>query len=214
MRLRRRSLAALLITVAGLSASVDAQAPAAAAQPDSATVRSQHPAPRGRRSWTADRREFAVGDVITVLVDELTIASADRRTDATDTRSRDLGLAVRKPSGVPLTTQVGVSTDNDARSRQSGADSRRNSVVTEMSVRVVAVAPGGLLEVKGTKRVEIDKGSQELALAGWVRPQDVTPTNFVESYRIADASLVITSKGSLGKPRGGIIGGILGRIWP
>jgi flagellar basal body L-ring protein FlgH len=42
----------------------------------------------------------------------------------------------------------------------------------------------------------------------------VSAQNQVESWRVADAQLLYTSEGSLGKPKGSIIGRILGAVWP
>src|SRR5262249_22785644 len=45
-------------------------------------------------SWTADRKEFVVGDIITVLVSDVTLASATKSQSGSDQQSRknDLGL--------------------------------------------------------------------------------------------------------------------------
>ena len=84
-----------------------------------------------------------------------------------------------------------------------------------MSVRIVAVdSTTGLLQVKGAKLVDVDRNKQEVTFTGWVRPQDVSPQNTVESFRVADAQLLYTAKGGLGKPKGGILGRILGMVWP
>ena len=45
-----------------------------------------------------------------------------------------------------------------------------------------------------------------------VRP--VSTTDYAESARVADAQIVYTAQGSLGKPKTGIITRILGVVWP
>jgi hypothetical protein len=60
----------------------------------------------------------------------------------------------------------------------------------------------------------LDRARQELSLTGWVRPQDITTNNLLESWRIADAELVYTSSGDLGRPRGCIFSRIIWGIWP
>ena len=49
-------------------------------------------------SWTSDRHDFAVGDIITVLVDENTAASANKATTATDRKSRKMGFDATLPA--------------------------------------------------------------------------------------------------------------------
>lgn len=169
-----------------------------------------------RQSWTADRRAFAVGDVITVLVDESTRASADKDNFATQSRRRDADFVVSGSGAAAALPAAGAGfgTRNDGDSRERGEAFRRSDFRGEISVRVVAVEPGGLLQVKGEKTVSVDKDRQEITLSGYVRPQDVSSGNVVESWRVGDAELVYSSKGSLGKPRGGILSRIVGLVWP
>jgi flagellar L-ring protein precursor FlgH len=168
------------------------------------------PAPRA--SWFADKRTFVVGDIITVLIDDYTITTAVKENSASDTRSRNLGLTARLPSGT--SKSAGLDTRNDATQNQRGSAKRENRFQNEMSVRVVAVAPNGLLQVKGTKNIDIDKNVQDIVLTGWVRVQDVSPANSVESARIADAQIGYASPGTLSKPKQGIVSKILGALWP
>ncbi|HET8655416.1 MAG TPA: flagellar basal body L-ring protein FlgH [Longimicrobiaceae bacterium] len=167
-----------------------------------------------RQSWTSDRRDFSVGDVITVLIDESTLASATSGDQNTDQRSRDADFSL----GHGVLTAGALSADlgshNDAQSRVSGQATRTNQFRGEMTVRVTAVEPGGRMRVEGTKVVNVDKNKQQLGIKGWVRPQDVSADNYISSVRIANAEVVYTSTGSLGKPKGGILSKLLGALWP
>ena len=107
-----------------------------------------------------------------------------------------------------------MSTSKNSSSTQSGDAKRVVSFRGDISVRVVAVDKSGLLQIKGTKVVDVDKNKQSLNLTGWVRPEDVSPDNFVTSERIADANLTYTLNGAIGKTRGGIIGRLLSVFWP
>jgi flagellar L-ring protein FlgH len=202
-------------TAAGQTAAGQSSASGSA---DSATsVAPSGPARPPRQSWTSDRRSFMVGDIVNVLVDEYTLASADKRTSALDTRRREASVAFVPPSSAgeaPSTVAADFGTRNDAESRERGEASRENSFRGEMSVRVVAISPNGLLQLKGRKLVNVDKNQQELTLTGWARPQDITPRNTVESWRLGDGELVYVTKGGLGKPKGGFISRIVALIWP
>ena len=169
-----------------------------------------------RRSWTSDRAEVRVGDVITVIVDEFANAEAKKINDATDRRSRDMGVggSADLPPTLDKRGEVSVRTRNNAESRQRGQATRGNEFAARMSVRVTAINEAGLLQVKGDRLVDVDKDKQTMTLTGFVRPQDVLPGNVVESWRIADAQITYSAKGPLGKPRGGIVGRILGALWP
>ena len=195
---------ALLSTRAAAQAARPAQPAIAAAAPDTAYRRPE------RRSWTSDRREFVVGDILTVLVDEQTLASAHKGQTASDAQTRDLGLEA--PS--VLDSDVRLGTSKKSASRQDGQATRDLRFRGDMTVRVVAIQPNGVLEVKGTRTVDVDKNKQQLTLSGFVRPEDVSRANAVASLRIADAQLVYTLTGDLGKTRGGIIGRLVSVFWP
>ena len=195
---------------ANAPANAPASAPASAPSADDGT---QRPV---RQSWTSPRRTFAVGDVVTVLVDEYTLASANTGNTAQDTRRRDLGLdGGFDMAGSGMSARGGVRSSNDARSTQRGEAVRQNRFQSEMSVRIVEVDPAtGLLRLEGSKLVDVDRNRQEVTFTGFARPQDISAQNMVESWRVADAQLVYTAEGSLGKPKGGIVGRVLGMVWP
>lgn len=212
------TLGAALLLAAALAPAA-AQAPTGAPTPPAAAPATPPAAATARpvrQSWTSARRSFVVGDVVTVLVDEYTLASANTNNSASDRRRRDLGFGARLPGGTGSTSMsADIGTDNNTDSRQSGEALRQNRFQSEMSVRIVAVdSATGLLQLQGAKLVDVDKNKQEVTFTGWVRPQDVSPQNTVESFRVADAQLLYTAKGNLGKPKGGILGRILGMVWP
>lgn len=201
----------------GITSGAHAQAtPAANAAPRGLSAMppaDSSPARRPPRSWTADRRDFAVGDIITVLVDEATAASANKANVATDQKHRRLGADASLPA--PATGKnIAIESSNDGESRQRGEATRGNHFTGTLSVKVVAISKEGNLQVKGSKTVDVDKNKQVMTLTGWLRPQDVSSTDLAESARIADAQIVYQAQGSLGKPRSGILTRVLGVIWP
>ena len=164
-----------------------------------------------RESWTTDRRTFVVGDIITILIDDYTISTAVKENSATDSRSRGLSVNAKLPT---TSKQVGIDSRNNADQQQRGSARRENRFQNEMSVRVVAVGANGLLQLKGTKKIDIDKALQDIEFTGWVRAQDVSTSNVIESSRVADAQLGYTSPGPLGKPKQGMITKVIGALWP
>jgi flagellar L-ring protein FlgH len=174
-------------------------------------------APRRLSSWTSDRREYAVGDIITVLVSEATLASATKTQVGSDqqTRANDVGINPPKIGTTALPTiDADISMNKNSASKQNGAAQRGVNFRGDISVRVVAVDKSGLMQIKGTKLVDVDKNKQQLNLTGWVRPEDVNMQNFVASERVADIALTYQLSGNLGKTRGGIIGRLITVFWP
>lgn len=165
----------------------------------------------GRQSWLSDRRDFQVGDIITIQVDENTLTSLDKRVDATDSRHRDLGLNITTPSA---TKQMGIGSDNNATSQTRGTDARTNRLVTQMSARVVEIGPNRTMRLEGTKSLHVEQSVINITLTGWTRAQDVDPQNVLDSSRLADAKLDYQADGPLGTPKSGLLGRILGKLWP
>lgn len=206
--------AALLAPAARAQPAAGAPNPAPNGSPNGSpgTAASAAPARPGLRAWTSDRRDFAVGDILTVMVDDYTISTAIKDDQATQRRNRDLGVEVRTPSGTG--PRGGITSNNGGSSQNRGEARRENRFQSEMSVRVIAVGANGTLQVKGSRKVDVDKNQQNVVLTGWVRPQDVSAANTVESSRLADAQLAYQSPGGLASPKQGIITRIVGMVWP
>lgn len=221
-RLRRVPLALALL---GAALAAPAVAPAAAAQSSptpaaeedsgDAPAPASAPAPRPRVSWVADRRAFGAGDVLTVMVDEFTLASANLGNLNSDNRRRqnDVSVTMRMPSSGSATS-VGLSSTNSADQQQRGEATRQNRFQSEMTVRVVEVLANGVLRVEGRKLVTVDRNQQEVSLSGFVRPQDVGPFNQVDSWRVGELRLDYRHQGRMGTPRGGLVGRLVGWLWP
>ncbi len=210
--------AALAAALVAAPAALHAQAAAAgapAAAPAAAPASTFNPQPAaGRpslRGWTGDRREFAVGDILTVFVDDYTISTAVKDDINAQRRSRDLSVRVEQPSA---SVGGGLSSRNDGNSQNRGEARRENRFQSELSVRVVAVGPNGTFQVRGARLVDVDKAKQQVTLTGWVRPQDVSPGNTVESSRLADAQIAYLSPGPLGKPKQGLVTRVVSLLWP
>lgn len=197
-------------------------APALAAQdappaaPATAAPAEAPPTRAPRRSWTSSRRSFNQGDVLTVLVDEHTLAAALKGANNSDRRYRDLGVSVGGGVNLPIPNiDADIGTTNSAESRQRGDLTRENRFRGEMSVRIMEIDPAtGLMRLEGKKIIAVDKHREELALTGWARPEDVSHSNMLDSWRIADAEMLYTSTGSLGKPAQSMISRVLSIFWP
>lgn len=155
-----------------------------------------------RSSWTSDRIGLQEGDIITILIDELTQASANSNETSSTDRNRNIRLSLSGSGG-------GLRTVNDLSTRALGESSRDERFSAEISARIVEILPSGVARVEGVKRVQIDKHEQDVVIRGFIRPQDISVANTIESWRIADAEILYTSNGKL-VSSGGILSTILG----
>ena len=202
----RLVIAVLLVNMLG-AASTHAQ------QPDATAQATQLPAPV---SWTGDRRHFEVGDIITVLIDEQTIASADRSNVAADDRTSVLALdgGFRSGAGSSTGANASIRSTNSADSRQRGQARRSDRLAAKITMRVVEVQPNGILRLEGSKSLHIDEGEQSITLSGMARAHDVSSRNVIESWRLADAQIAYSSNGKFAEPKRSLISRILGILWP
>lgn len=147
--------------------------------------------PPARVSWTSDAVEVRQGDLVTILIDEFTVASANRDELSVNQRDRNVGL------GGSL---VGASlrSSNDRSARTQGQSARRERFQAEMSARVVEILPNGIARIEGIRRLMIDEHEQEVTVRGVIRTQDVSTANTIESWRVADAELLYDSNDALG----------------
>ncbi len=193
------------------TAAVAAALVAAALSPGAASAQVPAGPPAPDFGWLADGRRFQIGDIVTVVVDEFTAASADRSTSAIEDRRTDAGVGVRmNASGGDGT--LGSFLGNE--SLQRGRDYRQDRLNSEVSVRVTEVEPNGALRVEGRKLLTIDEHEQEVTVRGVIRPQDITSENTVESWRIAEVEVLYATDGSLAKADKSLIGRLLGWIIP
>jgi flagellar L-ring protein precursor FlgH len=213
MRHLMKGIAAIaLAAVAAIPAAAQAKGKVAPAAPpvlDSLALQ-----PEVRHSWTSDDMRRRVGDIVTIVIDENTTASANLTDNNTETKKKGLGLDVEPPPPALATTAT-LNFSNNGDSQKSGKVLRQNGFTAQMSARVVAVSPTGLLKISGHKLVNVDKSQQDVTLSGWVRSEDISiATNAVSSSRIADAEINYVQKGSLGTPRVGFLSKVLGALWP
>jgi len=169
-----------------------------------------------RLNWTSDRRSYTVGDLVIVHIDEFTLASANMTDNATQRRRKNTDFQLITPGAIAATAPgAEFSTSNNGESAQRGDRSRQLRLDGEITARVMSIDPvSGVLTIKGTKTIGVDKEQQSINFTGAVRPQDLNGSNAIASSRVADAKLDIANKGSLGKPKQGIFGKIISALWP
>lgn len=146
-----------------------------------------------------DRRARRVGDVITVTLREKTDASKSSSTATAKESNIGIpgatiaGRAVTY-EGVPiLSTSVGSDQDFSGQ----GTSSQSNSLTGSITVTVSEVLANGSLRVRGEKWVTINQGEEFIRLMGIVRPEDIAADNTVPSFKVADARIAYSGKGSL-----------------
>ena len=136
-----------------------------------------------------DRRARAIGDTLTVNINEKIQASKKAATTADRTGSSKFSIPeIKTPSG--HTYQGGAITGTSASEFEGKGDSAANNLFTgAITVTVIDVLPNGNLVVAGEKQIGINQGSEFIRLSGVVNPAFIFAGNVVSSVQIADARL-------------------------
>ena len=142
------------------------------------------------RSLAGDRRAYQAGDSLTVLVYE--ISSATASADTKTAKSGGIGLGIKFPS-VNYSPSIKANEDFNGK----GTIQRSGKLLAQISVTVQAIASNGDMAIKGQQLLEINGEKQQIQLEGRVRPQDITEHNTVLSSRVADAKISYVGEGSL-----------------
>lgn len=203
--MKTRHVVSLLWIASGLlePSGVEAQAQQAQAEePVVSVVRRSPPS-----SWTSDRRLFKAGDLVTIFVDEETLATATADNLAINSRRFD-GILSRLGS-----SRTGFLIRNDTDSEESGRAQRRDRFQTEITARVTEVDENGLLKLEGSKTVKVDKHEHEVVIRGVIRAEDVTAGNVVDAWRMSGLELLYESNGELVSPSKGMLARLLSIIF-
>ncbi len=76
-----------------------------------------------------------------------------------------------------------------------GATQRNSNVNARITARVVEVLPNGDLRIEALKLVKINKETEQLAVTGIVRPNDLNGDNSINSYFVGDLRVEFNGKG-------------------
>jgi len=147
------------------------------------------------QSLFTDIKAHKVGDILTVLIYEQNRASqkVETKTEKTTKFSTKGGPGIGTLDFLPL---FGVDGSSKGTHDGKGENIRNGSLRARMSVTVVDVKPNGDLVVEGSRIIGISGDRETLTLNGVVRQKDVTPSNTIDSYLIADAEIHYTGKGN------------------
>ena len=155
------------------------------------------------RSMVVDKRAHAVGDILTILIQESNTATKDRSTKTSKSSSLDASLEtfLYSPQASSFLTKGGklpalkMSGKHDFDG--GGKISNSEQITARIAVKVVDVLPNGNLVIEGKRTTAFAGETQDAVLRGVVRSEDITANNSIYSYNIADATIKYVSKGAV-----------------
>jgi flagellar L-ring protein FlgH len=153
------------------------------------------------KSMICDKRAHAVGDILTILVQQSNTTTKDNSTSTSKKSAIDSSLSslFYSPASSGLLTKKGalpsLSLNGSSSFDGSGKISNSEQITDKISVHVIDVLPNGNMVVEGTRHTSFSGESQQAVLHGVVRAEDVTAANTVYSYNLSDASIKFIGKG-------------------
>ena len=150
-------------------------------------------------SLALDSRARDVNDLITVRVIESIsgVGTADSSLAKESSGSASLlsffGLDSKLPSFIDPTSLINSRSGSDFQG--GGATTRVGELTANLTARVSEVLPNGDLVVEGVREMAINGDRQILVLTGVVRPEDIDPSNVVESTAIGQLRIQYFGQG-------------------
>jgi len=170
--------------------------------------------------WQARRRDYQVGDIITVLLDESTQAARTLNNETSRESTNDavpagLNAAISGLGGIGNITN-GINTAGASiTNKGKGVADQRASLSGSIAVTVTEVQENGNLVLRGEKQLSLSEGGEVIQVSGIIRAEDVSANSTVLSRRLANAQISYRGVGDLANAtRVGWGTGALLKFWP
>ena len=149
---------------------------------------------RGYQPLFEDRRPRAVGDIMTIVLDEEVSASKSSQSNANRSGSASLDIA-QIPDIIDFLEDYGFDVSSDNVFSGGGGSQATNSFTGTITVSVLEVMNNGNLRVRGEKQIAINQGAEFIRFSGVVNPRTITAQNTVPSTQVADARIEYVGDG-------------------
>lgn len=157
----------------------------------------------GSRAFFKDQRASNVGDILTVLVTFDEKAQFDNNTQLQRAGSTNMtipqlyGFQNQIAKILPRAANVADLVDTSGKSAQNATTEvkREEQLALSVAAEVTQVLPNGNLVVNGRQEIRVNYEIRELQIAGVIRPQDISSTNTINYYKLAEARISYGGRG-------------------
>ncbi len=167
-------------------------------------------------AWFGRGRNYQVGDIITVLLNESTQAARTQNSEINRDSKNTLPTGFSTQLGKMSPFLNGIDLNNNAiDSKSKGQADQQASLVGSVAVTVVEILANGNLVIRGEKKLGLAEGTEVIQVTGVIRPEDVGPNSTVQSRRLANAQIAYRGTGDLANAsRVGWGTGLMHKLWP
>ncbi len=173
------------------------------------------------------RKNFSLGDIITVVLNESTQAQRSNGINTLkEVNNSPLSqLQATFGAGLPVGSSAGniikrglkslTFAEQNRTDKGLGTSDQTGSLNGAIAVIVTRILPNGTLFVEGKKDLMFSEGQEEIYVSGLVKPSDVQPDDTVLSSRIAQASIAYKGQGDLADVARASWGTkVFNKLWP
>ena len=173
-----------------------------------------------KKSQFSDRKAIQKGDIITILIEENSMASSSNSTKSGksieiggESGSKDENKTIFNSIAkmVPL---FGASAKGSSDYKKDGQDSRKSTLKTTMAVTVDDIDEYGNMKLRGERHIKVNNATQKIVLTGLCRIDDVSVDNTISSTKIADAEIVFNGDTDFSdKKKKGFFAKVANGVW-
>ena len=167
-------------------------------------------------AWFGRGRNYQVGDIITVLLNESTQAARTQNTDVSREAKNSLppGMSTKVGKMSPFLEGVDLN-ENRTSSTGKGKADQQASLSGSVAVTVVEILANGNLVIRGEKKLGLSEGTEVIQVSGVIRPEDIGPNSTVQSRRLANAQIAYRGSGDLANAtKAGWGTSLVHKFWP
>lgn len=143
-------------------------------------------------------KAYKKGDIVTVIILESTTAKHEAGTNTYV--KDDLGMKFSHTIA-RLDPYIGregsITGQGSNRYQGTGRTQRTSNVQAKIAATVTDVDKNGNLMIEGTHKIEINDELQEINIKGMVRSKDISISNTIYSYQVANAEVTIFGVGTV-----------------
>ena len=150
-------------------------------------------------NWFGRSRNFQIGDVLTVVLNEATQAARTQNNNVSRESSNNVMPGGLLASAAKLGGLLGAPKLDGGNTASTGVGTadQKASLIGSVSVSIIDVLPNGNLVLRGEKQLALSEGTEIIQVAGVIRPEDISPNNMVQSRRLANAQITYRGTGDL-----------------
>ncbi|WP_343154610.1 flagellar basal body L-ring protein FlgH [Buchnera aphidicola (Pseudoregma panicola)] len=138
-------------------------------------------------------KKYKVGDLISVLIQENTIATNRSAENTKRYASSALGAKEKQHGGNKLTTILKnifrLNQKSENKLFGSGQNFSENFLSGIITVTVKKILPNGNLLISGNKNIVINKGNETIKFSGIINPDDIRKNNKIISTSVANVKV-------------------------